>query len=95
MPDRELSNIDKAFFELLRSREYRASIEKDCTIDIIGVESSFNLDNGELSCLHSSWEETSEDINSSNPDETAMTSNFAYCPDCDEDVSDEVDYNGS
>lgn len=82
--------IDKAFIDLLKRGKYKIKNEDELTIQ--DEHTGFTLLYGELTCLHTTWHEDTDETHLP-PPHTDYETKYALCNDCDEDVSDEVGFN--
>jgi len=91
LPTKEL--YDKAIIEMLGAEDFEQTLQHDGSYLLSGGEYEFWLENGELRCIHANWESAEDEQPSSNPDSSHVNiTKYAWCPVCEEDVSEEVGF---
>jgi hypothetical protein len=84
--------IDKALVEMLKRKKFEFNQVDDGDIYIEDDESMFQLSVGELTCMHKNWVTETDEVHLP-PPQSDYEVKYAHCPDCDEDVTDDVGFN--
>jgi len=87
-----LEAIDKAFVEMLKRKKFEINVVDDGDVYIEDEKSMYQLSYGELTCMHQLWERETYDVHGSTPDQPDTTVEYAWCPDCAQDVTEEVGF---
>lgn len=83
---------DQVIAEMLQADDFEITQQPDGSYLLGGGEHEFYLEHGELRCNHANWETETDEVHRPEPYSDYETK-YAWCPTCDEDVSDEVGFN--
>ncbi len=94
MEQQKPTEFDRCFDAMVNSEDFETLLQPDGSYLLSGGEWEFYLENGELKCNHPNYDVEIHEEPSANPDSSYVyTSRYAWCPVCEEDVTEEVGLN--